>query len=114
MKWFSRKPKMTGYIYQGSYHTGWGDSINWSDYPKRQMVGWLQRRPEKGDEIRMEMKSGKIARYVVLEVEHCSNPDDMWFASVMDIGYVGEKPINPIREAQETQIEPKRGISFLR
>ncbi len=45
------------------------------------------------------MKSGKTARFAVISVEPCSDPEDMFFADVMDIGYLGEKSINKVREA---------------
>lgn len=98
---FWRRPKkiqLTGYIYQPC--SGWGNSIRWKDFKKRQIVGWQQRKPEIGDEIRFKMQSKKTAQFVVIEVEHCGDPKDMFFADVVDIGYVGEKPLNPnIKEA---------------
>lgn len=103
--WFESKAqrpiKLTGRVYDASKHNGWGDNIYWSHYDTRQVGGFLWNKPVVGDEIRFEMKSGKVARYAVLEVKTFSDPRDMFFADVMDIGYVGEPPINKIVEAPE-------------
>lgn len=111
---FKRPIKLTGYVYEADRHNGWGNSIQWSDYDKRRVVGWLQRRPKVGDEIRFKMESGKTARYAVVIVEYMGDPNDMFFADVMDIGYVDEKPINKVREAPEQKVEPSEGIRLLR
>ena len=106
--------QMTGYIYEQSGHTGWGNAISWSNYEKRRLVGHLQRRPEVGDEIQWKMESGKTARYAILKVERPGDPADMWFADAMDVGYVGENPINKVKEAENVQIEPQqKGARFL-
>ena len=112
---FMRKPlQMTGYVYEQSRHTGWGNSINWSNYDERRLSGHLQRIPEIGDEIRWEMASGKTARYAILKVKRVGDPRDMWFADAIDLGYVGEKPINRVKEAENPQIEPQeKGVRFL-
>lgn len=115
--WFEgriKKPQLTGYVYDASKHTGWGNSIDWSDYDNRRVVGWLHRKPVVGDEILFRMKSGKTSRYAVLKVEYCGDPRDMFFADVMDIGYEGEAPINRVKEATKRQVEPKEtGLRFL-
>jgi len=70
--WFEgRKPlQLTGYVYEASKHTGWGDSIVWADHDTRRISGHLQRRPQVGDEIVWDMQSGKRARYAVTSVEY--------------------------------------------
>lgn len=69
-------------------HTTWGNNIEFFDWESRKIVGWLGSKPNKGDEIRSKMQSGKIARFEVKEVENCSNPDDMFFATVKDLDYL--------------------------
>jgi hypothetical protein len=111
---FKRKPEMTGYVYNAWEHEGWGNSIIWSygdGFEKRQITGWLWRKPTVGDEIRFKMESGKIARFRVQDVEHASGVHDMFFAHLMDIGYVGEDPINPIKEAEQV-IEPNKEARY--
>lgn len=115
MSIFRRKFKLSGYIYEADRHTGWGDLIAWNDFEKRRLYGFLQRKPEVGDEVRFKMSSGKVARFAILNVEHAGDPPDMWFADAMDIGYVGEAPINKVREAIDPQVEPSSGgLRFLR
>jgi hypothetical protein len=57
---------------------------NWKD---RKIYGFTAS-PEIGDEIRFEMSSGKIFRCLVKKVEWCRGPDDMYFADLVDIGYL--------------------------
>lgn len=96
---FRRGFRLSGYVYDANKHNGWGNNIEWSDYDKRRIVGWLYRKPQVGDEIRFKMQSGKVARFAVKEVERAWGVHDMFFADVMDIGYVGEEPINKVIEA---------------
>ena len=75
------------------------------DWDKREIVGWLSRIPKVNDEIQKKMESGKIARFIVLSVERCGDPPDMFFAKVADIGYLGKPIINPqIREAKTRRV----------
>lgn len=111
---FKKKLQMTGYVYEAKKHTGWGDAINWSSFEKRRIYGHLQRKPEIGDEIVFDMKTGKQARFAVINVTHESDPPDMFFADVMDIGYIDESPLNKVKEAAERKVEPRaEGIRFL-
>lgn len=69
----------------------WGDSIKFFDWDKRQIVGWKSPiRPQKGDFVKARMASGKIAYFKIIKVELQSNPNDMFFADVRDLGYEGE------------------------
>lgn len=111
---FKKKPEMTGYVYNAWEHQGWGDSIIWSigvDFEKRQITGWLWRKPNIGDEIRFKMESGKIARFRVQNVEHAEGVHDMFFGDLMDIGYVDEAPINQVKEAEQI-IEPNKEVRY--
>ena len=106
---FTKKLKLTGYVYDMDKHSGWGNAINWSNYEERRISGHLQRKPVIGDEIIAKMESGKIVRYGVTKVEYMHDPRDMFFADVMDIGYQDEKPINKVKEADKREIEPREG-----
>jgi hypothetical protein len=98
----TKKLQLTGITYPPC--NGWGDSIEWSDFASRRIVGWQTRKPEVGDEIHKNMASGKVARFAVISVEYCGDPADMFFADVADIGYVGEPSINSsIIEAESYQ-----------
>lgn len=106
LKPFKKPPTMTGYVYNAWEHTSWGNNIEFegtdAETGLRRIVGWLPRKPEVGDEIRFKMQSGKVSRMRVQGVEHTSNVRDMFFADLMDIGYVGGPPINKVREAAQS------------
>ena len=100
---FKKKRYFSGYVYET--RSGWGNAIDWMDWDKREIVGWLSRIPEVNDEIQKKMESGKIARFIILSVERCGDPPDMFFAKVADVGYVGESIINPrVREAKLKEV----------
>ena len=112
---FKPSIKLTGYVYDMQRHLGWGNAINWSNYEKRRVYGHLQRRPRVGDELISKMESGKIARFVFTNVEYSTDPHDMFFADLTDIGYEGETPINRVKEAENREVEPREeGIRLLR
>lgn len=68
----------------------WGDAISWfPNFAARRVVGWMPRRPEQGDVLRVAMKSDKVLLCEFIDVE--SDPADMFFATVRDIGYEGEE-----------------------
>jgi hypothetical protein len=67
-------------------HKSWGDSIIW-DEPNTRIMGWLENKPDRGDKILSKMKSGKIGIFRITNVEHCRDPNDMFFADVMFDGY---------------------------
>lgn len=68
-------------------HTGWGNAIYFINWEERKVAGHLYPIPEKGDILRSKMESGSIARFEVNEVTQPSNPKDMFFATVTDLGY---------------------------
>lgn len=68
-------------------HKLWGDNIGWFDFEKRKICGWYSGL-KKGDFIRAEMKSEKIASFKIVKIEYESNPSDMFFATIKDVGYV--------------------------
>ena len=84
--WFRRKTTKTGNIYKMWEHSEWGNRVSWTDWHAREIDGHLLG-IKKGDEIRSKMESGKIARFVVIEITYCSDPSDMFFGKVKDLGY---------------------------
>lgn len=60
---------------------GWGDHIEWMKCGDS-VAGHKHTRPRKGDVLVCEMISGRIGRYVFIDVEYCSDPTDMFFALV--------------------------------
>lgn len=69
-------------------HTIRGNNIDWLDFNKRTIMGHITPRPNKGDELRCKMSDGKTMRFEIVEVKHCKNSNDMFFATVSDIGYL--------------------------
>ena len=82
---------MTGKEIARNDHQAWGDSMNFltprdiSEISK--LAGWLKQTPKKGDIFLSEMASGKIAKYLLIKVDKCSNPPDMFFADCIFVGY---------------------------
>ena len=89
-------PKPTGRYINMWEHSVWGNNICFADYDKgrkiNKIVGWLSIKPVVGDEIRSKMQSGKIARYLVVSVDYCRDPQDMFFADVGTLGYLDGDP----------------------
>lgn len=84
-------PKLEPRTITLSEHKSWGDDIFWSSFDERRLSGWMRERPAVGDIIRAEMRSGHIARFRVTTVKLMSDPPDMFFATVTDLGY--EEPM---------------------
>lgn len=70
-----------------SDHKGWGNNIYWYDYSKGRLTGWMSPKPKVGDIVRCEMKSGKIARFEITNIEHAVNVNDMFFADTKPLHY---------------------------
>jgi hypothetical protein len=91
---FKKTAVLTGRVIKAWGHTGWGNSVRWSDYDELRVVGWLWRRPEVNDEIQFKMLNKErgevVTRYIVTDVEYCNDPKDMFFATVKPFAYVGE------------------------
>ncbi len=67
---------------------GWGDHIGWfPDFKSRRVVGWKTPRPQVGDQLHVAMQSGRtlICRFTSVELK--TDPEDMFFATVEDVGY---------------------------
>lgn len=84
---FRLKPKLTGHEINMWQHTGWGNSIFWLNYERRQIYGHLMDKPQPGDLINSRMDSGKVAQFLVVDVEYMRDPPDMFFCTVSDFGY---------------------------
>jgi hypothetical protein len=81
----SAHPKM---IWKAWEHSGWGDSIGWMDYQKGEVHGHTTPLPRAGDELQEKMQSGKTLRFEFIKVRPCTDPSDMWFATVRPIDYL--------------------------
>ena len=68
-------------------HNSWGDLVDWVNWDKRILSGFLRNKPKNGDILRCKMNSGKIARFTIKNVEYKSDPRDMFFAEADDLGY---------------------------
>jgi hypothetical protein len=84
---FGRQPKLTGRQINMWEHNSWGNALHWTDWKIRKLHGWLDDRPRVGDLINAKMKSGKIAQFIVINVELCRDPTDMFFCDLSDFGY---------------------------
>ena len=81
--------------------TGWGNSVQFTDYDKGSISGHLSVRLKIGDEVRSKMQSGKIGRFKIIAHRQCHDPSDMFFATVEAIGYVGEPEIVKVKKKFE-------------
>ena len=68
-------------------HKGWGNNISWLDWDKRSLYGHTTPLPKVGDEILSPMLSGKKGSFIIAQIRYCTDPSDMWFATVKDNGY---------------------------
>lgn len=84
---FNRKPKRKPRTIQQWNHQNWGNRIGFLDFGKRELVGWMDPKPEDGDILEVIMASGKIALFEITQIEYVSDPKDMFFAKAEDIGY---------------------------
>lgn len=83
------KPRADADLYQ--IGGGWGDRISW--WPENQLThvsGHKTPKPQAGDVLICEMKSGKTGVWIFQNIDHCGDPPDMFFADVNPIGYSDE------------------------
>lgn len=66
---------------------GWGNAVNWHNIEQRKVVGWKTPRPTIGDLLLSEMRSGKTGIFKFVDVEYESDPNDMFWGTVEDLGY---------------------------
>lgn len=69
-------------------HKGWSNSISFFNWETRRLVGHTTPLPCVGDEFLAPMFSGKTGKFILISVEYCHDPSDMWFGIVKDVGYV--------------------------
>ena len=74
---------------------GWGNAINVQRWPSNEgeaarVVGWKSTMPREGDVLRCPMQSGKTVVGRFSKIERCRDPQDMFFADVEIIGYLGD------------------------
>lgn len=79
-----------GVTYHMQDHQCWGDSIQWSEWPKLKVHGHLYKRPVKGDILTCDFETGTRLEFQFVYVEHCSDPRDMFFANVKFLGEVSD------------------------
>lgn len=64
-----------------------GVSVFIFDWDSRRISGFSYR-IKVGDEVRVPMQSGNIARLRVTSINRMSDPKDQYFGTVEDIGYI--------------------------
>ena len=70
---------------------GWGNSIDYSDENRSRIYGFKSSRPEEGS-ILIDLISSnglkEIPVYVMTKMEYCSDPRDMFFADIEEVGEI--------------------------
>ena len=82
------KIKYTGRVINMWEHNGWGDSMYFISFQGRRVTGHMWQKPRIGDELRSRMKSGKVARFLVVSVDNPGDPPDQFFCTVSDLDYL--------------------------
>jgi hypothetical protein len=71
---------------------GWGNSIQWSSFGKEtqgtRVHGWKTPRPNVGDWLVSDMRSGGKGVFRFMEMDYKNDPRDMFFATVEGIDYL--------------------------
>jgi hypothetical protein len=70
-------------------HNVWGDTINWISWENKEIYGFSE--PclyDTNTEVRSKMKSGKIARFKIIDIDYKADPNDMFFATLEYLGYL--------------------------
>jgi len=86
----------TGKTWDMRKHRSWGNRIEWHDFERRTVVGWIDRTamfgsstPSHGvcvgDDLICPMQSGKIGRFRFTEVKYERDPPDMFIGKVIGI-----------------------------
>ena len=68
-------------------HNGWGDTLSFLDWKTRRISGHGHGY-SKHDFVISKMESGKTAILRIVDIKYCSNPNDQFFGTVKDIGYL--------------------------
>lgn len=94
-------PNPTGHIINIWEHKSWGDNLFWSDCPGKngnidrwRLGSHALRLPIIGDEIRGNMQSGRIGRWMVTKVDYMHGVSDGFFADCIPLApfYLDELP----------------------
>ncbi len=74
-----------------SAHRSWGDRIEYHGHrgDTHRWMGWTRPIPKVGEVIETELKSGRAARFRIVEVERGYGTDDMWWATTSDAPIYG-------------------------
>lgn len=75
-------------IWQSSKHKFWGDSIRCTNHYS--FNGHTSPKPKDGDYIIQSMASGEHGIYLIVKMDYCDDPADMWFAKTEPLGYITE------------------------
>ena len=97
-------------VYKKDDHRGWGNSIQirkW-EQPHGRVVGWLRRKPKRGDILTVRGSSG-IMVCEFKKVGCCGDPPDMFFA---DIEYLAHL-LDPAEE-EAFYAEPEKHMVAIR
>lgn len=85
----------TGNVYDMTLHRAWGNTIYFygeatTNYKKqyiRSITGHLNGM-NVGDELRSPMTSGKIGRFLIVELRYEIDPPDQFFGKALFVGYL--------------------------
>ena len=79
----------TGKVWQMSKHNGWGHSIKWRDNDSLTKISGHLSGISIGDIVISTFRSGNEARFLVVDMSYCGNPPDLFFGTVIPLGWVG-------------------------
>lgn len=74
--------------------TAWGHRISWSDAEERKGHGHTSPRPSSGDLLVSEGRESDLMLFEFKDVDHCHDPDDMFFFQARDVGLIEDLPEN--------------------
>lgn len=69
---------------------GWGDAINWNEPSMTDVHGWKRNKPQPGDVLLSDMRSGRKGVFIFQSIQNCGDPPDMFFAKVHGVGYTDD------------------------
>lgn len=87
-------PKITGRILLAKIHSTWGDEISFEEANEEtKMIGINGHSPyhyKVGDVIVQRCESGKLGRFIIVEIRYMDDPTDQFFGTVGCIDYVDD------------------------
>lgn len=75
-------------VFHEMYTGIWGNDIEFFDHAERRVVGWKTPKVKVGEFLKMKQKDGSTFVFKIIEVEYQSNPKDMFWSTVQDVGEV--------------------------